>query len=204
MSGILTPKFRVSYPNVFEPKYNELSKRNEFSIVALFPKGADLSILRQAAAKALKEKFPTREKFPESCLDILSPTCVGTGQNGNPFRDQADREQTMDDGRKMLPAGYEKGAFYLNLRSTQRPGLVDMNVVEIIDPTQFYPGCWARADLSVYAYEKGKNKGVAFGLSNIQKVADGDAFSGRAKPEDAFAAIGGGDASNTTDIFGGA
>ena len=48
---VTTPEFRVSFPVVFKPKKNDLSGEDEYSIVALFPKGADLTALKNAAAK---------------------------------------------------------------------------------------------------------------------------------------------------------
>jgi len=35
---IITPVFRLSYPNVFTAKFNQLAKREEFSIQMLFDK----------------------------------------------------------------------------------------------------------------------------------------------------------------------
>jgi hypothetical protein len=40
--------------------------------------------------------------------------------------------------------------------------------------------------VTAYAYDKAGNRGVAFGLQNIQKLKDGEAFDGRSKPEDDF------------------
>jgi hypothetical protein len=189
MANVLTPKFRVSYPNVFQPKFNELSKKNEYSLVALFPKGADLSMLKLAAQAAIEEKWgKDKKKWPPNLR--------------TPFRDQGDRAKTDEEtGKEFLPAGYEKGNAYLNLKSTSRPGLVDENVEEIIDSSQFYAGCWARATVSVYAYDQAGNKGVNFGLQNIQKVAEGDALSGKTKAQDDFAPIEGG-AESASDLLG--
>ena len=57
MSTINTPKFRVSYPNVFEPKLNDLSGQMEYSIEAIFPEGTDITVLKEAAQKAWIKKF---------------------------------------------------------------------------------------------------------------------------------------------------
>jgi hypothetical protein len=53
----------------------------------------------------------------------------------------------------------------------------------------FFSGCYARASLVAFAYDKMGNKGVSFALQNIQKTRDGEPFSGRKKAEDEFDAI---------------
>ncbi|MCA9339693.1 MAG: DUF2815 family protein [Candidatus Saccharibacteria bacterium] len=187
--SIVTPEFRVSYPNVFKAQVNKLSGREEFSIVALFPKGADLSKLKAAAQEAMVKKWGSdKAKWPKNIR--------------SPFRDQGERAKEVD-GKMVMPAGHEEGAIFLNLKSANRPGVVDQNVQDIIDESQFYAGCFARASLNAYAYDQAGNRGVSFGLGNIQKTKDGDPLGNRARPEHEFAPIkteGGSAASD--DLFG--
>lgn len=192
MANINTPTFRVSYPNVFKAKKNDLNGKDEFSVVALFKKGEDISGLKAAAQKAIVDKWgPDKAKWPTNLR--------------SPFRDQAERAKEVD-GKRILPAGHEEGAIFLNLKSSQRPGVVDQNVQDILDESQFYAGCYARASVNAYAYDQKGNRGVSFGLGNIQKVKDGEPLGNRAKPEQDFAPIAveetatGGQAS-ATDIF---
>ncbi len=186
MANVMTPEFRVSFPNVFKPKMNDLSKVEEYSLVALFPKGADLTKLKLEAQAAITKKWgEDKTKWPANLR--------------TPFRDQSERAK---DGK--LPLGYEEGAIYLNLKAKQRPGIVDDKVQDIIDEREFYAGCWARATLNAYAYDQKGNRGVSFGLGNIQKLRDGEPLGGRTRPEDDFAPVeGAGSASkNATDLFG--
>lgn len=180
MSNVLTPKFRVSYPSVFKPKMNDLNGKEEYSLVALFPKGADLSVLKKAAEDAIAKKFGAdKTKWPKNMK--------------TPFRDQAERIEAAKDAGKAPPEAHEAGAIFMNLKSTQKPGLVDEKVQDIIDSSQFYAGCWARASVNAFAYSNKGNNGVSFGLSNIQKVADGDPLGGRTRATDDFQAIEGAD-----------
>lgn len=177
-----TPQFRVAFPAVFEAKYNTLSKKNEFSVVALFPKGADLSKLKAAAQEAITKTFGNdKKKWPKNLK--------------SPFRDQGDRAKTNDEGEEVLPQGYVKGAIYINLKSSQRPGVVDQNVEEMIDSSDFYGGCWAIASVNAFAYDK-VGKGVSFGLGNLQKVRDDKAFGNRTKPQEDFSAVASPDSDN--------
>lgn len=188
MSNVMTPEFRVSYPNVFKAKKNDLNGKDEYSLVALFPKGADLSKLKAAAQAAIEKKWGTdRTKWPS--------------QLKSPFRDQSERKIK---GTDQLAAGHEAGAIFINLKSSQKPGVVDQNLQDIINEQDFYPGCWARATITVYAYDQKGNRGVAFGLQNIQKTKEGDPLSGRMKAQAEFSPIEGATESTVssgTDLF---
>lgn len=173
--NLLTPTFRVSYPNVFEPKLNKLSNQKEYSLEALFDKTADLTELKKAVHAEVVEKWGAdKAKWPKN-LRL-------------PFKDQANKVKEVD-GKEILPEAYTAGATFLSLKSKQRPGIVDQNVTEIIDASEFYAGCYARATVSVYAYDQMGNRGVNFGLMNIQKVKDGDPLGSRTKAADDFAPV---------------
>ena len=70
-------------------------------------------------------------------------------------------------------------AFFLNANSYQAPQIVDRSVQPILDKSEVYSGCYARVSLSFYAYNSNGNKGVACGLGNIQKLADGEPLGGK-------------------------
>lgn len=187
--SLITPEFRVSYPQVFKPKLNDLNGKEEFSVVALFPPGADLKHLYAAAADAIAKKWPNGKP-----ANLKSP-----------FRKQEERKR--EDGT--MPEGYVEGGIFINLKSTRAPGVIDQRNQPIIDAEHFYAGCYAKASVSVFAYEA-RNKqgqvlsrGVSFGLNNIQKQRDGEPFSGRRKAEEEFEPVAGAaeDASQVDNPF---
>jgi len=182
MGNVLTPNFRASYPKVFKAELNSLSGKQEYSVVALFKKGEDLSPLKKAAEALLVEKLGAdKAKWPKN-LRI-------------PFRDQADK---MKDGQ--LPAGHEEGAIFMNLKSQQKPGVVNQNVEAIIDETEFYAGCVCRATVRAYYYDQKGNRGIAFGLQNLQKVADGEPLgASRVSATNEFAPVETADAEGDSD-----
>ena len=139
IQNVITPMFRVSYPQVFRPRRNDLNGKDEYSVVALFPKGADLAVLTKAANDAIVEKWGAdKAKWPKPLR--------------SPFRKHDEKEK---EGK--LPEGMEVGGIFISLRSIQRPGLVDGNRQPILDETGFYAGCFARAQVRAYAYDqKGK------------------------------------------------
>lgn len=161
----MTPKFRAAFANVFEPKAFE-QQEPKFSIVMLFPKNQDLTSLKKAAFNAAVEKFGPKEKWPKNMR--------------LPFRDG--NEKTDLDG-------YADHIF-VSASTKQRPGVVDQKLAPITKEDQtFYSGCFARATLIAFAYDKVGNKGVSFSLQNVQKLEDGEPFSGRRKAEDEFDAV---------------
>jgi hypothetical protein len=187
MANVMTPPFRVSYPAVFQAKKNDLNDKMEYSVVALFKKGEDLSKLKKAVQECIEAKLGTdKNKWPKNLR--------------SPFRDQAERKKTTDDGKEILPDGYEEGAIFISMKSSQRPGVVDQNVQPIIDESMFYAGCFAHATVNPYYYDNKGNRGVAFGLQNIQKLRDGDPLSGRTKAETDFAPVQT-EGSSSTDLF---
>ncbi len=160
--SVVTPVFRVSFPQVFEPKSFE-GQKAKYSIVCLWPKDTDLTAVKKAVSSAIIEKWGAdKEKWPKKLK--------------RPFRDGSEREDVQ---------GY-KGMVFLTATSNTQPGLVDQNRQPIIDQKKFYAGCYARAELRAFAFDVSGNKGVSFAVQNIQFAKDGDPFSGRSKPEDVF------------------
>jgi hypothetical protein len=179
----ISPKFRVSYPQVFRPKKNDLNGKDEYSMVALFGPKEDIAVLKKAATDAIVEKWGAdKTKWPANLR--------------SPFRKHEEKEK---EGK--LPDGMEAGGIFITLRSIQRPGLVDGNRQPIIDETGFYAGCYARAQVRAYAYDQKGNRGVAFGFQNVQKMADGDPIAGRQRAEDAFEPVADTSGAGSADPF---
>lgn len=186
----LTPVFRVSYPSVFKPRLNKLSGKEEYSLEALFPLEKDMSSDDKKALQGLKKAVE------EAVINKWGPEKAKWPKNIRlPFKMQDEKEN--EEG---LRAPYQKGAMFLRLKSDLKPGLVDQNVNDIIDTSDFYPGCYARASVNAFAYDQAGNRGVSLSLANIQKVKDGDPLGGRTKPEHDFAPIESSD-SSATELF---
>lgn len=161
MAKLITPVARLSFPHVFRRQEGDMGA-GKYAATLLFPKDTDLSALKAAAAACIKVKWG--DKKPSNLR--------------SPFRDGDEKE--LD--------GYA-GCIYIRATSKTKPGVVDANVQPILDEEELYPGCYVRASLSVYAYDQSGNKGVSFGLLNLQKVKDGDSFSSTSKAEDDFSPL---------------
>lgn len=163
---VVTGRVRFSYANVFEPRAVEEGQEPKYSVSILIPKTDTQTLAKiEKAIEAAKAqglslwggKVPPNLKLP--------------------LRDG-------DEDRPDDPA--YAGHYFINATSKSKPGIVDANLNPILDSTEFYSGCYGRASINFYPFNKAGNKGVAAGLNNLQKLADGDFLGGRSRPEDDF------------------
>lgn len=160
---VITPKFRLSFPELFEAKaFAEAAPK--FSLQMLFDKGTDLTPLKKAVQLAAKEKWG--DQMPKGLV--------------LPFKDGDEKE--ID--------GYE-GMIVVAASSKFKPQVVDAKLQEILTPDDIYAGCFARAAISAYAWEYGQGgkimkRGVSFNLENVQKLAEGERFVKRSDASDDF------------------
>jgi hypothetical protein len=168
---VTTPEFRVSFAHVFKPSAYE-GQEPKYSVVMLFPKSTDIKALKIAAAEAVKAKYgEDKTKWPKNLKLPFRDGDVPTG----------DREEPLD--------GYA-GHYFVNATSKERPDLVDGKLSPIAETDgTFYSGCYAHATINAYCYDVSGNKGVAFGLNNIQKLRDGKSFAGKKAAVDDFDAV---------------
>lgn len=161
-----TGKCRLSYPHVFEV-YSESGK---YQVQLIIPKTdketiALISALEKSAQEDGKAKM-WNGKLPKKYSGPL--------HDGDIEQDTTERPE------------YE-GCYYINAKSTRRPGVVDKDREIITDEFELYGGCYVRATLAFFPYENSGNAGVGCLLNNIQKLEEGDKFgSGVSDPEDDF------------------
>jgi len=170
---VITGKVRLSYCNLFKPRAMEDGQDPKYSCTVLVPKSdkatltklkAAIDAAKQAGASLFGGKVPNNVKISMHDGDGEKP-------NGGEYGEEC------------------KGHYVINASSKQKPGIVDKSCQEIIDSTEVYSGCYARVSLNFYAFSKAGNKGIACGLNNVQKIADGDYLGGRSRAEDEFEAI---------------
>lgn len=166
---VTTPVFRVSFPNVFAPSSFEGGDA-KYGVSMLFTPAqfSESDKKAWAAMKALANEV-SMEKFKKPLKDLPA-------NFKQPFR-KGEEKEGLD--------GYGAGVIFCNATSKMKPGLIDRDKTVITDQEAFYPGCYARATVTAFAYDN-KGKGVAFGLNNIQKVKDGESFSGRVDAAEDF------------------
>lgn len=155
MTNLITPVGKASFPNLFKPKLNELSNKSEYSVDILFDKKTDISPIQSAIDKAISDKWGA--KSPKV---LKNPIKDGDGvkANGEPYGPEY------------------HGHFFITVKNTRRPGVVDAQTQPIIAEEEVYGGCFIRASLNPFAYDHAANKGVSLSLINVQKVKEGEPF----------------------------
>jgi len=181
-SGNFRVPGRISYPTVFTPKAqsDQPGAKLKYSCALLIPPGVDLTELKAAATAKAKETLGAKAAGCKS--PFLNP----------------------------LEKGYDeefKGWTLLRMSSDMKPDIVGPNPKDHIEePREVYPGRWARISTNPYAYNKNGNKGVTFGLNNIQLLDHDEPIAGgRTRAEDDFEAVevasGGAKTGAADDVF---
>ena len=166
---VVTGLVRFSYVNIFKSRSFHEGQDAKYSICLLIPKDDKATIKKIKAA------------IEEAIRDGVSSKWGGKKPSNLklPLRDG-------DDERADEAEEYE-GMYFLNASSNTKPGIVDKDLNEILDPDEVYSGCWGRASINFYAFNTNGNKGIGAGLNNIQKVKDGEHLgAARASAESDF------------------
>lgn len=167
---VVTGKVRLSYVHLFEPYTNDPEKEARYSVTILIPKSdkTTLAKIKEAQRVAIEEgKAKTfGGRIPANLKNTL--------HDGD---EEADLERNPE----------YAGHYYMAMSSKTRPGVVDQDLNAILDSTQVYSGCYARVSINAFPYSNSGNKGVSFGLNNVQFLDDGEPLGGRTRAEDDFA-----------------
>lgn len=169
---VITGTVRLSYAHLFEPFSFNDDQEPKYSVVLLIPKSDKATIKKiKAAQKAALEQGKSSKfngKIPTNWSNTL--------------RD-GDEEKDLEDNPEFA------GHYFMTVSARTRPGIVDRDVQPILDSTEVYSGCYARASINAFPYSVSGNKGVSFGLNHIQKIKDGEPLGGRSNAEDDFDAL---------------
>lgn len=155
---LVTTEVRFSYAHVFEAKAINEGDDAKFSVSILISKK--------------DKKLVT--SFEKAIQDAISEDAKGK----NKLKGAKKIKTPLRDGDEESDEAAYEGHFFLSANSKDRPMIVDENRQEIIDPREFYSGCYGRASLNFYAFDTRGNKGIAVALNSIQKLRDGDSLGG--------------------------
>ena len=166
---VVTGLVRFSYVNVFRSRAFREGQDAKYSICLLIRKDdtATLDKIQEAMDEAIEQGMSSKWGGKKPKYLHL------------PLRDG-------DEERADEAPEYE-GMYFLNANSNQKPGIVDKDRNEILDPDELYSGCWGRASINFFPYDSNGNRGVGVGLNNVQKIKDGEHLgAARASAESDF------------------
>lgn len=166
---VVTGLVRLSYVNIFKSRSFSEGQDAKYSVCVLIPKDdkKTLKAIRAAIEEATEEGVNSKwgGKKPKN---LKTPLRDGDDERA----DEAEEYENM---------------YFLNATSNQKPGIVDKDLNEILDPDEVYSGCWGRVSINFYPFDAKGNRGIAAGLNNVQKMKDGERLgAARASAEDDF------------------
>lgn len=166
---IVTPKGRMSYAQfILRPGDKKTAKgQDKYSLSLLIPPGSDLTLLKEDASRAIREKFPALPDHKKKSLK-------------SPFLDAY--EKTGDEAFKDWTL--------LRVSTTVKPAIVDARGQHVSDESEVYSGRWARISVRAGGYDVDGNIGCSFFLSNVQLLDHDEALGGgRSRPENEFVPV---------------
>lgn len=170
MSNLVTGKVRFSYPHVFEPSALN-GEDKKYSVTLLIPKTDNVTY-----QKIMNEINKVTQESVSSVFGGVMP---------------ANLALPIYDGDGPRPNGEQygaecKGHWVLPTKSNRAPEVVDVNCNPILSKNEFYAGCYGRASINFFAYNKNGNKGISCGLGNVQKLEEGQPLDGRTTAAEDF------------------
>jgi len=170
---VVTGKVRLSYAFLFEaraPRENPEGEK-KFSTSILIPKTdkETLTKIKAAQEAAIAAKWPG--KRPAKIAMTLHDGDGVKEKTGEPYGPEC------------------KGHYVMAVSSKMRPGIVDTDMNKIIDSSEISSGDYARVSINAYAYDVSGNRGVSFGLGNVQFLSKGEPLGGSTRAEDDFTAV---------------
>jgi len=163
---VVSGKVRLSFAHLFQPVAAMEGGTPKYSVSIIIPKSDTETIAK--FNKAFEEAKSTNAAFFGGA--------VPKGLKGG----LRDGDEEKDD------AAYAN-SYFINANSVQKPGVVDADMNEILDPSEVYSGCYGRVSVTFYPYNASGSKGIACGLNNVMKVADGERLGGGTSAAQDFA-----------------
>ena len=168
---VVTGKVRLSYANIFEPRSIN-GREPKYSVSLIIPKDdtQQIEVIKQAIENAKeRDKGKWNGKIPAN-LKL-------------PLRD-GDLERPEDEAYA--------NSYFINANSTRPPAVVGTEIDRAtgkairLGEDEVYSGCYARVSINFYGFNAAGNRGIACGLGNIQKIADGERLGGGSTAEEDF------------------
>jgi len=171
---LLTPPFRVSFPEVWQKKSFQEGQPGRYSLTCLFTP-AEFSEKDKAKWKAI------HVACNQVALDVWKKSYIAARDAGGytlPFH-KGDAEAKWGRGPGIV--------FCTLAASMRRPTIINKQgeVMTEDGEEEFYSGCYARASINPYV-PKGWKKTMALGLNNLQKLGEGERLDNFSSAEDDF------------------
>ena len=169
----VTGNARLSYVHLNAPYAHQIGGEAKYSVTVLVPK---------------------TDKTTKAHIDaaIQAATQLGISKQWNGAKPPV-LATPLYDGDGVRPNGEAFGAeckgcwvFTASSKADRKPRIVNSQVQDIIDPNEIYSGIYGRVGVDAYPYNVSGKRGIAFGLTNVQKLTDGEPLGSVITAEDDF------------------
>jgi hypothetical protein len=161
--GVITPAGRMAYPSLLEARAPQGGGKEKFSVTLLLPKQADITGIEKEIDAAIEKKF--------------GPGAAKKFRIRRPILNTADFPK-MGEHAEAFPKFVRLAA-----QPVDKPTVVKPDGQATEDPAEIYPGRWARAYISAWAYDHtASGKGVSLDLKYVQLLAHAERFAGGRAP----------------------
>lgn len=156
---------RLSFPNLFKPRAYDASQEAKYSAEIIFTKDK-APIVKKAIMAAIEKKWGSdKTKWPKGLKNPL--------KNGDDKSDMA---------------GYA-GHDFIKVSTKMRPVVLSPKAAAVTEEDNIvYPGCYVKVRVNAYPYFKIGN-GVSLSFDVVQKIRDGEPFTGRRAVEEDFGVL---------------
>jgi len=173
VTHVVTGQARLSYVHLNAPYSHEAGGEPKYSVTVLIPKSDATTKARidAAIAAAVQQGISTRWNGAKPPI-VPNPMYDGDG--------------VRPSGEAFAPECKGHWVLTASAKQDRRPRVWDLNRQDILDPAQIYSGMFGRAAFDAYPYAFAGKKGIAFGLTGVQKTADGQPLGNATSMEDDF------------------
>ena len=169
--AITTGKVRASYVHLFQPRASDNGDDPKYSVTLLIPK-SDTATINSIYAEIERAK---QEGVQKAFNGSIPPQCRTPLYDGDGYRQSGEA------------FGEEcRGCMVITASAKLPPVIVGLDMQDVLNPAELYSGCYIRANINFYAYNKNGNRGIGCGLNAVQKIEDGEPLGGRVSAEEAF------------------
>ena len=171
----VTGQARLSYVHLNAPYAHQNGGEAKYSVTVLVPKTDTKTKAAIDAAIATAIQLGISKQWNGTKPPVIAtPMYDGDGvrANGEPFSAEC------------------KGhwVFTASSKADRKPRIVNNLVQDILDPNEIYSGIYGRVGVDAYPYNASGKRGIAFGLTNVQKLQDGEPLGSVTTAEDDFGA----------------
>lgn len=164
---------RMSYVHAFKP-YAANGGDPKFSVTVLLPKNDVAAKNRLDAAVQAAIQSGVAGKWN----GVRPPQLAIPVYDGDGVR--------PSDGQPFGPECKGHWVFTASAKADYPPQVVDAQLNPIINQSEVYSGMYGRVSVNFFAYNSNGRRGVGCGLSNIQKLRDGEPLGSRTNAADDF------------------